>query len=443
MEHYVNEHPGVTIPEARLSEQGFQLLQESNKSDSPQLMEIRFTLSDTIRCVFCHIILSNISIYCHHLTCHTGEFRFQCSVCQYKFSNRHAAIAHGKAHKKDNIEVPESLMETKIAIEEGRNEFHGYLCRECNYFQIHYESIRYHLDSTKHSETDVVCIKFTASGHVEFKQPKAGLASLKFKGEQAATVLPESSKAVFYPPEDLKFPEPSMIHSIEVKRFKPTRKSRVSDLVERLQNELSRKEQLEDSLLPTIMESPSDIFFASVDTVNWLVDTIVCGEELEEELQNFTFALKESEESFLGFYQSDFRRNSCADDILQDSSDDEEEPNDFYLEPPAAQFEDYFHSCDRKSVSTEFEYETQRDLLGFEDSSLEEIPSEPLREDDNSRQWLAAFEQNRSSPVPMNNIHNTSPTPSIGSLYPGDGNVQEDATDLEGTSYANFESLKN
>jgi len=361
VDHYVNNHAGITIPQARLSESAFTLLKQGNKSDSPQLMEIRFSSADIIRCSFCNIPISTMANYCQHLTHHTGEFRFQCSVCSIKFPTKALAAGHCKVHKKDNIENSECLIETPLPLEVLENEFYGYICGECNYFQIDSENIRAHLDITKHSETDIVCIQFKGPknqnlGQSALKKPPKPPSLVPYR-DDTPPPLPESSKSVFFHSKEVPEEDPPRIPSAELKRYRITKISRITQVFQRYAEYRSEQGEEGAEVRPaTNLESDAEMLRAATEAVNALVNTITCGEEIEAVAQGLTAISMESERTFasdsLKFETRPETSNiGDSDGYSTCDSEDEDHVNDFYGDEEPSESESGMDSNEKDTTS--------------------------------------------------------------------------------------------
>ncbi|CAL8115828.1 unnamed protein product [Orchesella dallaii] len=157
--HYVNKHPLGNIPQARLMPETFNGLIELNTSQSPQLLEIILDEEQTQvwPCLYCDDRYDCVSAFFDHLTSHTGEFRFECTECGTAYPYQKSITNHAKSHKGVSKNCVKILFES--GVEKGSKELSGFLCNDCYYFQLRFESIIRHIEQTGHSSLDVKSVR--------------------------------------------------------------------------------------------------------------------------------------------------------------------------------------------------------------------------------------------------------------------------------------------
>lgn len=157
--HYVNKHYPCNIPQARLMPETFNGLIELNTSESPQLLEIALdeTQNPIWPCLYCDDRFQCIVEFYDHLTSHTGEFRYECTECGASYPFQKSLINHVKIHKGVAKNYVRFAFES--VIEKNSRELSGFLCNDCFYFQLRFESIMRHIEQTGHSTFDVRSVR--------------------------------------------------------------------------------------------------------------------------------------------------------------------------------------------------------------------------------------------------------------------------------------------
>lgn len=157
--HYVNKHYPCNIPQARLMPETFNGLIELNSSESPQLLEIVLDESQTPvwPCLYCDDRHESIVDFYDHLTSHTGEFRYECNECGISYPYHKSLINHVKQHKGLTKNCVRITLDG--VINKSSKELSGFLCNDCYYFQLRFESITAHIDKSHHSRYDVKSVR--------------------------------------------------------------------------------------------------------------------------------------------------------------------------------------------------------------------------------------------------------------------------------------------
>lgn len=163
--HYVNKHYPCNIPQARLMPETFNGLIELNTSESPQLLEIVLDESQTPvwPCLYCDDRYNCIVDFYDHLTSHTGEFRYECGECGTSYPYHKSLINHVKSHKGVSKNFIRFTFES--VIQKKSRELSGFLCNDCFYFQLRFESIIRHIEQTGHSSLDVKSVRLIRPSH--------------------------------------------------------------------------------------------------------------------------------------------------------------------------------------------------------------------------------------------------------------------------------------
>ncbi|KAJ1524151.1 hypothetical protein ONE63_010679 [Megalurothrips usitatus] len=148
--HYVSCHPQEEVLISRLP----QALAELVKADSTKYVgELQSLISKysakkrssvPLQCLICkYIACTSLRLY-EHVSTHTGEYRFSCTMCNHKGAQRQLMKSHRKMHHSDatikdicNAYLPGGVASMKILF--------AYLCPECNYIQLSESSLKKHL----------------------------------------------------------------------------------------------------------------------------------------------------------------------------------------------------------------------------------------------------------------------------------------------------------
>ncbi|KRT83090.1 hypothetical protein AMK59_4661 [Oryctes borbonicus] len=153
--HYKMKHKGSEVLISRLNPQIADLLVTNSKKYSYEYLDVQDgpNVKHTFICSFCsnNLISYHTSHFYDHLTSHTGEFRYFCDVCGYKWYNMSNMNLHNcTKHKKSaNIIVKEGPPNSDVIF--------GYICLECHYVQISKQNVVEHIG--KYHENNAVFLK--------------------------------------------------------------------------------------------------------------------------------------------------------------------------------------------------------------------------------------------------------------------------------------------
>lgn len=106
-----------------------------------------------ILCLLFQIFFKNeyAETFFDHLTSHTGEYRFKCTTCKFKSSNKKSCSIHMNTH---GVELNTTAEMIQYPAPPNFNMVFGYICEECHYVQLGKNEVEqhcniYHLDSYK------------------------------------------------------------------------------------------------------------------------------------------------------------------------------------------------------------------------------------------------------------------------------------------------------
>ncbi|VVC35861.1 Zinc finger C2H2-type,Zinc finger, RING/FYVE/PHD-type [Cinara cedri] len=149
--HYKEEHSEEEMLPSRLSVESAEILiNESVKEnfgylniiDSKPLRD-EVLVNTTFTCVFCHSIFYDITCFYDHITCHTGEYRYNCKVCKVTYPSVLELEKHILEHS--NYDKSEGIFHLLHSKPVGSNTIFGYLCPFCYYIQLDYQRIVNHM----------------------------------------------------------------------------------------------------------------------------------------------------------------------------------------------------------------------------------------------------------------------------------------------------------
>ncbi|XP_053679233.1 uncharacterized protein LOC128730225 [Anopheles nili] len=139
--HYVYSHPTKTVFISRFTPAQADLIRKDPYGISGRRVISRFGDKEAIsfRCYFCNWqICETVDKWIHHISTHTGEYRYKCRSCPTVALNPYDNISHHK-HCYD----PSIVIWNNFSFDE--NHLYAYMCDMCNFVQVHYLSMQNHI----------------------------------------------------------------------------------------------------------------------------------------------------------------------------------------------------------------------------------------------------------------------------------------------------------
>ncbi|VVC45886.1 Zinc finger C2H2-type,Zinc finger, RING/FYVE/PHD-type [Cinara cedri] len=157
--HYKEEHSVEEMLPSRISVDVAEILINESVKENFGILNVQnlkplwdvVFINTIFKCVFCHSIFYDITCYYDHITCHTGEYRYQCKLCKMTYPNVFELDKHISKHS--NYDKSEGISHTLHSIPLGINKIFGYLCPFCYYIQLNYKRIVNHMTEW-HSNED-------------------------------------------------------------------------------------------------------------------------------------------------------------------------------------------------------------------------------------------------------------------------------------------------
>ncbi|GLV36934.1 small ovary [Carabus blaptoides fortunei] len=215
--HYKFKHPESENMISRLSPETAQtaLNEAAANADYTWIVPFAETVKNkkrrtTFTCRFCSLTLKqeNATNFFDHLTCHTGEYRYQCDTCSFYSGSRKALSAHIN-HEHPSYKRPLSIVPVFPAPPNFRIVF-GFLCKACNFTQLLRTNVEQHI-KVSHPEQDVDIIKISLSSKpvsladINRDEPnETETVTVTKEPEEKIVELPkEPDMTVFMVPEDI------------------------------------------------------------------------------------------------------------------------------------------------------------------------------------------------------------------------------------------------
>lgn len=221
--HYKFKHPESENMISRLSPEAAQIaIQEATSADFASIVPFEEVVKNkkrrtTFCCRFCSLTLKqeNVTNFFDHLTCHTGEYRYQCEACTFYSGSRKALSAHIN-HEHPSYKKPVSIVPIFPAPPNFRIVF-GFLCKACNFTQLLRANVEKHI-KVSHPDQEVDIIKINLStksvplADLNKDEPNTDTVSetvpqtppVDNKPEEKVIELPkEPDMTVFMVPEDI------------------------------------------------------------------------------------------------------------------------------------------------------------------------------------------------------------------------------------------------
>lgn len=150
--HYKVQHPFEEVFVARLSPQRAErVIKDATVTDyaAMELVELWEAKNRKkkfhFECVFCNFsVIENTEVYYDHLTTHTGEFRFHCSICRYKTASVKCLRSHMNGFHNWNVSC--GNLKAACPPPPNYNIVIGYICTECNFVQLTKETVEKHVE---------------------------------------------------------------------------------------------------------------------------------------------------------------------------------------------------------------------------------------------------------------------------------------------------------
>nr|XP_008194761.1 PREDICTED: uncharacterized protein LOC103313398 isoform X2 [Tribolium castaneum] len=139
--HYRSKHPDSEVLSSRLrpdkAEKAIKVATEL-KLDESEDVALASTRQYSFKCRFCDVEMnSKPTNFFDHVTTHTGEYRYLCTLCHFSGSNMKPLKSHyEKVHKK-NFYPKVPWIKTRI---------YGYICLECNFVQMNRKTVENHIN---------------------------------------------------------------------------------------------------------------------------------------------------------------------------------------------------------------------------------------------------------------------------------------------------------
>ncbi|VVC34785.1 Zinc finger C2H2-type, partial [Cinara cedri] len=149
--HYKEDHSVEEMLPSRLSVDTAEILINESVKENFGILNVLDLkpLSDvvlvniTLTCVFCYSIFYDITCFYDHITCHTGEYRYNCKVCKMTYPNVLELDKHISEHT--NYDKSGGIFHLSQSNPVGSNTIFGYLCPFCYYIQLDYQRTLNHM----------------------------------------------------------------------------------------------------------------------------------------------------------------------------------------------------------------------------------------------------------------------------------------------------------
>lgn len=147
--HYVHDHPNIEVVPSRVTPDVAELLRNSEAVHQCERIIIRKRHRSRAAyrqmCYFCNTVkcLEKYS-WLIHLATHSGYYKYRCSECMEKFTERN--VAHKCVDEYRIVKVPQPQFE--------RVNVTAYLCDLCNYVRFDKTDIQNHLNNEHDGEVN-------------------------------------------------------------------------------------------------------------------------------------------------------------------------------------------------------------------------------------------------------------------------------------------------
>lgn len=143
VDHYVTKHPDIEVLISRLDQkEALHAILQSKKADT-----------QILQCRFCHGNFSHAAEFLDHVAEHTGEYRYSCTLCDYKKPRNSTVVQHLKSAHSNN--QPPAFIGKSIDLDS--HYLPGFLCGFCNFVQMDKETVLKHVDKRHRHEAGAVC----------------------------------------------------------------------------------------------------------------------------------------------------------------------------------------------------------------------------------------------------------------------------------------------
>ncbi|XP_046980826.1 uncharacterized protein LOC124545909 [Schistocerca americana] len=152
--HYKTQHPNseVYISRLNLAEAAI-AVSSSQKTEfddcATQTSGDRSRKQSLFKCRMCDLITNKVNTFYDHLTTHTGEYRYECDVCQFTAASRPNFKSHFLTHH-PGFDIKTNILHT---VNNTERIVFGYICTACNFVQIEKKNVEKHVEMA-HSDSD-------------------------------------------------------------------------------------------------------------------------------------------------------------------------------------------------------------------------------------------------------------------------------------------------
>lgn len=172
--HYVSSHPNDEVLVSRLPQNVATYLKaeaDGYQQDLKHLISqysLKKKSSCPLKCLLCDTVAPTSLRLWEHLSTHTGEYRYSCTLCSFRTATRlsmksHRKTRHAGTSGKEMISVSDMETSTSMAI------VFAYVCSECNYFQLLESRLLNHLKVYHSQNVSARSIRISVSKKVLVK----------------------------------------------------------------------------------------------------------------------------------------------------------------------------------------------------------------------------------------------------------------------------------
>lgn len=264
--HYVEQHHNEEVLPSRLSKDCAEVLISESIHENYTFINVdqfedsksgHLPVTVQLMCVFCKMVFLNIIEFFDHITCHTGEYRYKCKMCEQIFSDENELKKHISVHstydKTDGISF--LLLPNPIQ----SNKLFGYLCPFCYYIQLDYINMVKHM-TLRHFDEDKKCnghwtiIRVNMSfkdnsfidSAIDYNNLVGCLPPVQYERYAHQTISKDMNLDVQLQPISISEP---IVHS----------KNNLKVTLEPIKKEICEQETLEDLSRPTISQPSSKL----------------------------------------------------------------------------------------------------------------------------------------------------------------------------------------